>query len=94
MQRIFKDERIRIPTRGEILGRYIVYAERELARGARLHHLARHILGLYHAEPGARSYRRVLGEQSARPGAGIDVLKDCLARLRDARMHTAPMAAE
>ena len=92
--RIFQDKRVPTPTREEVLDQYIVYAERELARGTRLHHLTRHILGLYHAQPGARAFRRTLGEQSVRPGAGIEVLKDCLARLGDARMHTAPVAAE
>ena len=80
--------------REDVLDRYIPYAERELARGTRLHHLTRHILGLYHGQPGARAFRRRLSEEGARSDAGIEVLKECLAHLRDARMHMPPVAAE
>jgi tRNA-dihydrouridine synthase A len=64
-----------------------------MRRGTRLHHLTRHILGLFHGEPGARAFRRFLTEESIRPGAGIDVLKECLARIRDRRKHAPQMAA-
>ena len=91
--RFFADNRI-APTREEILERYTAYAERHLKDGIRLHHLTRHILGLYHGQPGARSYRRFLTEQAADHHAGAGVLKDCLACLRDARMDQAVVAAE
>ncbi|MDA7946058.1 MAG: tRNA dihydrouridine(20/20a) synthase DusA [Hyphomicrobiaceae bacterium] len=91
---IFGEIGKRRPSRDDVLERYIVYAEREFARGTRLHHLTRHILGLYHGEPGARTFRRMLSERSTRPDAGIDVLKESLAALRDARMHVSPVAAE
>ena len=45
-----------------------------LASGGRLHQVTRHMLGLFHGRPGARSWRRVLSEQSSREGAGLDVL--------------------
>jgi len=92
--RIFGHVDARVPTREEALERFISYAERELAWGTRLHHLIRHILGLYNGEPGARGFRRHLSEESARDGAGIEVLKECLARMSDTRMHSAPVAAE
>src|SRR6266545_4697620 len=38
----------------------IPYIERELARGARLHAITRHILGLFRGVPGARAFRRHL----------------------------------
>ena len=82
------------PTREEVLERYTAYAERHLRAGTRLHHLTRHILGLYHGQPGARAYRRLLTEEAARHDAGIGVLKECLARILDGRIHAAPVAAE
>ena len=82
------------PTREEVLERYVVYAEHHLRKGVRLHHLTRHILGLYHGQPGARAYRRFLTEEAVCRDAGINVLKECLARIRDARIHAAPVAAE
>ena len=34
----------------------------------------RHWLGLFHGQPGARGWRRVLSERASRDGAGLDVL--------------------
>ena len=49
-----------------------------LAEGHRLPLMLRHIHGLYAGCPGARSWRRYLGEQGVRPGAGADVLRESL----------------
>ena len=46
------------------------YIERELARGARLHAITRHVLGLFHGVPGARAFRRHLATEAVKPGAG------------------------
>jgi len=91
--RIF-GESTNAPTREEVFDRYTVYAGQHLRDGTRLHHLTRHILGLYHGQPGARAYRRFLTEQATRHDADIGVMKECLARITDTRMHTAPVAAE
>jgi len=55
------------------------YIERELARGTRLHAIARHFVGAYHAVPGARAFRRHLAEHGVTRGAGIEVLRDAIA---------------
>jgi tRNA-dihydrouridine synthase A len=91
--RIFGETTV-APTREEVLERYAAYAEHHLRKGMRLHHLTRHILGLYHGQPGARAYRRYLTVEAARHDAGIGVLKECLARIHDGRNHAAPVAAE
>ena len=45
----------------------VPYIERELARGARLHAITRHVLGLFRAVPGARAFRRhQIGRASCR----------------------------
>ena len=80
------------PSREEVLERYRSYAERHLRGGTRLHHLTRHLLGLYHGQPGARAFRRFLTEESARRDAGISVLNELLARIGNARMYAAPVA--
>jgi tRNA-dihydrouridine synthase A len=56
----------------------IPYVERELNRGTRLHAITRHVLGLFHAVPGARAFRRHLAVHAVRPGAGIGVLVEAL----------------
>jgi tRNA-dihydrouridine synthase A len=65
-------------SRAEVLLRYTDYAERQIAAGVAVHHLARHVTGLYQGRPGARAFRRHLSEQACRPGAGIDCLRTAL----------------
>jgi tRNA-dihydrouridine synthase A len=60
------------------------YIERELARGTRLHAMTRHMLGLFHAVPGARSFRRHLSTHAVRPAAGTEVLLEALSHVADA----------
>ena len=55
------------------------YAEGELARGARLNNITRHMLGLANGRPGARTFRQILSVDAARRGAGPDVMLRALA---------------
>ena len=63
------------PTRVALIERMQRYAARELARGERLAPIARHMLGLYAGEPGAREYRRILSEGARAPDAGVELLR-------------------
>jgi tRNA-dihydrouridine synthase A len=63
------------PSRLEVLDSFMAYAEGKLARGVRLNQMTRHILGLFHGQPRARAFRRVLAEKAHLDGAGLDVLK-------------------
>jgi tRNA-dihydrouridine synthase A len=63
------------PSRLEVLDRFMPYVEAELARGTRLNQMTRHILGLFHGQKRARSFRRLLAEQAHLDGAGIEVLQ-------------------
>lgn len=65
-------------TRMEVLEKFIPFAEQALNRGASLHHLSRHILGLFHGQPGARKFRRLISEKACRPNASIDVLLEAM----------------
>lgn len=62
---------------------YLPYVERELSRGARLHAITRHMLGLFRAVPGARAFRRHLSTHAVKPDAGIGVLQEALALVVD-----------
>jgi len=46
----------------------------ELNDGVRLNSISRHILGLFHGEPGAKGWRRHLSENVCKPGADIKVI--------------------
>ena len=63
------------PSRLQVLDSFMPYVEAELARGVRLNQMTRHILGLFHGQPRARAFRRVLAEMAHLDGAGLDVLK-------------------
>ena len=52
--------------RMEVADRMVAYARREVERGARLHDIARHMLGLFHATSGARRWRRHLSTEAVR----------------------------
>lgn len=68
---------------------FLPYVEAQLAAGVRLQAMTRHILGLFHAVPGARQFRRHLAEEAVRPGAGAHVLVDALAQLASVRAERA-----
>jgi tRNA-dihydrouridine synthase A len=61
---------------------YSSYVERKLGEGVPLNAMTKHLLGLFHARPGARLFRRHLSENATRKGAGISVLRDALALLK------------
>jgi tRNA-dihydrouridine synthase A len=68
----------------------VPYIEREVARGTRLNAITRHAVGLFHAVPGARLFRRHLATEGVKPGAGAQTFLDALALVRDdADMRTA-----
>lgn len=60
---------------------FIPYIEAMLRRGVPLHAMTRHMLGLFNAQPGGRTWRRTLSQHSLRPGAGVDVVRAALAQL-------------
>ncbi|MFD1508781.1 tRNA dihydrouridine(20/20a) synthase DusA [Lacimonas salitolerans] len=55
------------------------YIAAHLADGGRLNQVTRHMLGLFHGQPGARQWRRILSEKSVVKGAGLEVMDEALA---------------
>ncbi|HZT03603.1 MAG TPA: tRNA dihydrouridine(20/20a) synthase DusA [Steroidobacteraceae bacterium] len=78
-------EHFELPSREALLERMARYAQRQLAQGDRLSAIARHMLGLYAGEPGARDYRRALSEGARAPGAGPELMRVAGAAAREAR---------
>jgi tRNA-dihydrouridine synthase A len=70
------------PTREHALRAMRPYIEAELARGTRLKNIVRHLLGLYHGQPGGRAFRRVLSEQAHRDDAGWETVESALEAVR------------
>jgi tRNA-dihydrouridine synthase A len=65
-------------TRTEGLQKFIPYIEEELERGTPLHHMTRHILGLYKGQKGGKKFRRHLSENCYKKTADIGVLLDAI----------------
>jgi tRNA-dihydrouridine synthase A len=68
-----------VQSREVLLRRFLPYVQAQLERGVALKHLTRHVLGLFHGQPGGRAFRQVLSEQAPKPGAGMEVLERALA---------------
>jgi tRNA-dihydrouridine synthase A len=65
----------------EAIEAYTPYVARELERGARLHDMTRHLLGLFAGRPGARGYRQKLSTLAPARGAGLGVLCEAVAQV-------------
>ncbi len=66
-------------SRHQIIEALYPYMEHHLASGGTLHHITRHVLGLFQGQPGARAWRRHLAENAFRKGAGVSVVEQALA---------------
>ncbi|MCF5943867.1 tRNA dihydrouridine(20/20a) synthase DusA, partial [Xanthomonas perforans] len=67
-------------SRESLLRAYQPYVESQLAQGLALKHMTRHVLGLFHGQPGGRAFRQVLSEGAHRPGAGWELVEQALER--------------
>ncbi len=66
-------------SRGDLLRALRPYVEQKLARGVALKHITRHVLGLFHGQPGGRMFRQILSEGAHRPGADWSLIEQALA---------------
>jgi len=63
------------------------YIEAQLTEGATLHHMTRHMLGLFNGQPGARLFRRHLSEKAPRRDSGLEVLEEALSLVKEPETH-------
>ena len=70
------------PSRYAVIEQLIPYIQEQLKTEARLNSVSRHILGLFHGEPGARGWRRYISENVSRLGADEHVILEALAYTR------------
>jgi tRNA-dihydrouridine synthase A len=68
-----------IAPRADLLRAWRPYVEAQLAKGVALKHLTRHVLGLFHAQPGGRAFRQILSEGAHKPGADWSLVEQALA---------------
>lgn len=68
-------------TRHQVVEKMYGYIERHVANGGSPWQVARHMLGLFQGQPGARSWRRHLSENANKKGADVSVIQDALAHI-------------
>jgi tRNA-dihydrouridine synthase A len=76
-QSLFDDER-EFAGREDILLELLPYIEQQMAQGVALHHISRHVLGLFQNVPGARKFRRHVSEHAYKSQAPMSVLTEAL----------------
>ena len=62
----------------EAVRAYRPYLADRLQQGTHLYAMARHMLGLFHGRPGARTWRRILTVEGVKSGAGLEVIDRAL----------------
>ena len=65
-------------SRLEIIEKLLPYCDTEINKGTPLHHITRHIMGLFHGCPGARNWRRHLSTNAVKETATTAVIREAL----------------
>ena len=65
-------------SRLDIAYQYAQYCDKQLAEGTRLHHLTRHMLGLFQGQPRARLFRQYLSQHAHLKTADISTLNEAI----------------
>ncbi|MEE4185904.1 MAG: tRNA dihydrouridine(20/20a) synthase DusA [Gammaproteobacteria bacterium] len=78
---VFPERSWQAPSRRQVVEQMAHYADSALASGARMHHITRHMLGLFAGRPGARAWRRYVTEAAGARDATPALLLDSLERL-------------
>jgi len=75
---LLSDPAAGLPERAAVVMQMARYADEQVGQGVRLSHISRHMLGLFTGQPGARSWRRFVAEESRSEDANGDVLRRSL----------------
>ncbi|MEO9944998.1 tRNA dihydrouridine(20/20a) synthase DusA [Paraglaciecola sp.] len=92
-QRFYQDSSP-IKTRFEVVQDMLPYVEQQMDGGARVWHIARHMLGLFQGQPGGRIWRRYLSQNGTKAGAGIELLIDAVDVLLEAQSKAKAFQSE
>jgi len=81
LERALGDAAAAPASRHAVVERMLPYIEQHLTAGGRLHHVTRHMIGLFAGCPGAKQWRRTLSENAHRHDAGVEVVEAALTAL-------------
>jgi tRNA-dihydrouridine synthase A len=79
--RLFADDHP-IADRFQILQRFYPYLENNMSQGMPLSKVVRHIIGLFHAQPNGKQWRRYLSDHAFKRDAGIEVIQQAESLVR------------
>lgn len=80
-EKLFKAPSVR--SRKDVLISLMPYIEEELKNKTKLSSMTRHLLGLCHAQKGARLWRRFLSEEARKEGASSKIVRDSLSLIEE-----------
>lgn len=89
---LYTDEPAPVASRREAVEALLPYMEQHVAAGLPLHRITRHMLGLYHAQPGGKIWRQILSIEGGRHGAGVEVVRKALAAVEEQAARVADAA--
>jgi tRNA-dihydrouridine synthase A len=69
------------PSRHQIVAAMLPYIDIWTSKGCKLNSITRHMLQLFHGQPGSRIWKRLITEQSVLAGAGVAVVERALAEM-------------
>ncbi len=72
----------KLSSRVEIAEQMFPYIEHYISTGGKLQHISRHMLGLFHAQPNGKQWRRHLSESATKPNANIKLIVDALSLVK------------
>ncbi|AFV00834.1 tRNA dihydrouridine(20/20a) synthase DusA [Simiduia agarivorans] len=65
-----------------VIDQMMGYIDKQLSAGMRLHHITRHLLGLFHGQPGGKQFRRIISAEAHKPGADAELVYRALEPIR------------
>jgi tRNA-dihydrouridine synthase A len=71
---LYAEQAAPVASRHEAVELMLPYVREYAARGIPLHRIARHMLGLYHGQPGGRIWRQIISTEGHKPGADYTVM--------------------
>lgn len=78
---VFYNRNTNIRSRHQVIEDFLPYIEEQLSKDIYLSHITRHILGIFHGQPGARQFRRYISENAHKRGSGIEVIETALKKV-------------
>ena len=89
VDRAFYNDAALPKTADEICDAMMAYTAANLARGGRVHHVTRHMIGLFQGQSGARKFRQILSVEASRPNADESVIANAFAVVRQPELKSA-----